>query len=199
MVFDAAFLAGTVASLMMNGACCYYQSNREDELREELRDEIRREWHIQRKREKRRKLRTTRDKEDDVIKSSSSEIDEERYRELIMIRSTSSEEHPSFAEKRNDKVSGSSCSGSVVASRVTAPSVYYSTGTPYPPFSRRPQDPPSVNDLLVSRTSSILHEDDVDIDEDEDEEDVDINTNLMFVTDAGSDIGTLEDISIKSD
>lgn len=51
MVVDAAFLAGTVASFMMNGACCMYQVSREDELREELREEIRREWYNQRKRE----------------------------------------------------------------------------------------------------------------------------------------------------
>ena len=184
MVFDAAFLAGTAASLMMNGACCYYQSNREDELREDLREEIRREWHSQRKREM-AKLQERNDLQ-------SSEF-EDRYRELMQ---RSSEEHMSYAEKHNIFVSGSNSSGDGYnsGSRLTAASVY-STDTPYPGSDRHRQDPPSVNALLISRNSSILEENDNDDDDDDDDDD---GTNLMLVTDAGSDIVSLEDVSITS-
>jgi hypothetical protein len=51
MVLDAAFFAGTIVSFMMNGVCCMYQVNREDEFRESLRKEIQKEWFEQRQRE----------------------------------------------------------------------------------------------------------------------------------------------------
>jgi len=54
MVLDAAYVAGTIASFLMNGACCMYQVNREEGLKEELREEIKKEWIKERKRELRR-------------------------------------------------------------------------------------------------------------------------------------------------
>ena len=182
MVFDAAFLAGTAASLMMNGACCYYQSNREDELREDLREEIRREWQLQRKREM-----TKRQERKDL---QSSEF-EDRYQELMQ---RSSEEHMSYAEKHNIFVSRSNSGGNNSGCRLTAASVY-STDTPYPGRVRHRRGPPSVtNALLISRNSSIMEDDDDDDDDDQD----DTNTNFMFVTDAGSDTASLEDVSITT-
>lgn len=51
MVVDTAFVVGTLASFLMNGACCAYQMNREGEFRESLRNEIAQEWQEQRQRE----------------------------------------------------------------------------------------------------------------------------------------------------
>lgn len=75
MVMDTAFVAGTLASFLMNGACCVYQMNREDELRQELRQEIRREWHHQRKREV--------EKQHETAKQHRKEF-EDRYQQLLM-------------------------------------------------------------------------------------------------------------------
>ena len=176
MVFDAAFLAGTAASLMMNGACCYYQANREDELRDDLRQEIRREWHLQRKREARQ-----RGEQKELHPSDF----EDPYPELMQ---RSSEEHMSYADKHNVR---SASRGSVFS----IDSGTIDTGaTPYPGRDQLQQDPPSVNALLISRSSSILEDDD----DGSDDEEEDNNTDLMYVTATGSDVISLEDVSIAS-
>ncbi|CAB9504482.1 expressed unknown protein [Seminavis robusta] len=74
MVLDVAYVAGTIASFVMNGACCMYQTNREDFLREELRDEIRKEWVQQRRREVDKQHQTQREQRKEF---------EERYQKLL--------------------------------------------------------------------------------------------------------------------
>jgi len=161
-MFDAAFLAGTVASLMMNGACCYYQSHREDELRDDLREEIRREWYLQRKREKRML---------EEVKEKKSSDFEDHYQQLLHRRCES------YTERRIIGGSGSKASS------------YSMDSIARPPYSNSAQrkqqlDQPAYH-AFINRTSSILEEEDQDTD-----------TKLMFVTDAGSDTGSLEDVSI---
>lgn len=48
MVCDAAMVASTVASLMMNGICCVWQMQEEEERREQLRRDLRVEYERQR-------------------------------------------------------------------------------------------------------------------------------------------------------
>jgi hypothetical protein len=75
MVVDVAFVAGTVASFLMNGACCMYQVGRVDDLRDELREELKREWRQQRQREVRKQKETEQEQEKEF---------EERYQQLLM-------------------------------------------------------------------------------------------------------------------
>lgn len=44
MTFDTAFIAGTIISIVLNGACCMYQMNKDEELRTQLRHDIQEEW-----------------------------------------------------------------------------------------------------------------------------------------------------------
>ena len=51
MVLDAAFYASTVTSLMMNGVCCVWQMQQEEEQRASFRQDIRAEYERQREEE----------------------------------------------------------------------------------------------------------------------------------------------------
>jgi hypothetical protein len=103
MVVDIAFVAGTVASCLMNGACCMYQAGRVDDLREELR----REWQQQGQREVRKQKETEQQQRKDF---------EERHDQLLMRsedqsythrrpRGTGSWSSPSSSTQQNSKKS----------------------------------------------------------------------------------------------
>ena len=48
MVCDGAFLASTIASILMNGVCCMWQMQEEEDRREAIRKDIRAEYNRQR-------------------------------------------------------------------------------------------------------------------------------------------------------
>lgn len=78
MVCDAATLLGTAASLMMNGVCCMYQMQEEEDRREAIRKDIRVEYERQRLAERDQQRQSDRQ-----FHSDSSILIEERRKSLL--------------------------------------------------------------------------------------------------------------------
>lgn len=125
MVCDGAMVASTIASIMMNGVCCFWQMQEEEDRRETLRKDIRVEYERQRLLDLERWAHHRKEMSNRGGYHSDSSVSPGDHRRRDLIRrkmNISSSKRESGVEDRDN----TSCQSSV-ASACTADAVYGSS------------------------------------------------------------------------